>query len=101
MGAASLQNGSPFNKVVEELDEMIELIHKEETADTEQKAWCVAERERSHEELSVKQTDKDGLKSSITELSDTINNVDTGLKAMIKAEMAKLKENKKAQADEI
>merc|ERR1719265_2208102 len=80
---------------------MIELIHKEEQGDQDQKEWCVAERKRSKEELSVKKTDTDGLSSSITELEDTINNVDTGLKAMLKAEETKLTENKKAQADEV
>lgn len=99
--AASLKRGSPYSKVVSELDEMIELIHKEEAADTDQKNWCVEERSRSKEELSVKKTDKDGLESSMTELEDTINNVDTGLKTLIKAETAKLAENKKAQADEV
>lgn len=99
--AASLRSGNPLSKVVTELDEMIELIHKEEQADVDKKDWCIDERARSKEELSVKKTEKEGLQSAITELSDTIDNVDTGIKALVKAEEAKLAENKKAQADEI
>merc|ERR1719161_1498372 len=99
--AASLRSGNPLNKVVEELDEMIDLIRKEAQADTDKKEWCVAERARSHEDLSVKKTDKEGLESSITELHDTIDNVKTGIKALVKAEESKLAENKQAQADEI
>jgi hypothetical protein len=99
--AAAIRSGNPLNKVVSELDEMIELIAKEEQADVDKKDWCVAERARSHDELSVKKTDKQGLQSAITELRDTIDNTDTGIKALVKAEEAKLAENKKAQADEI
>lgn len=98
---ASLRSGNPLNKVGEELDEMIDLIRKEAQADTDKKEWCVAERARSHEDLSVKKTDKEGLESSITELHDTIDNVNTGIKALVKAEESKLAENKQAQADEI
>merc|ERR1719409_1465860 len=42
--AVSLEVGNPFDKVIEELDAMVELIAKEEKADDEQKAWCDSER---------------------------------------------------------
>merc|ERR1719183_1742609 len=48
--AVSLEAGNPFDKVIGELDAMVELIAKEEKADDEQKAWCDSEREDSHEQ---------------------------------------------------
>merc|ERR1719398_236959 len=80
--AVSLEVGNPFDKVIEELDAMVELIAKEEKADDEQKAWCDSEREDSHEQLSDKTTNKE-----------------TGLKKQLADENTALAENRKEQAD--
>merc|ERR1719217_1293932 len=99
--AVSLEAGNPFDKVMEELDAMIELIAKEEKADDEQKAWCDSEREDNHATLEDKTTNKGSLEGKVVELTDTIENAETGLKKQLADENTKLKENRKDQADEI
>jgi len=99
--AVSLEAGNPFDKVIVELDDMVELIAKEEKADDEQKAWCDSEREESHSQLDDKTTNKESLEGKVVELTDTIENAETGLKKQLADENTKLTENRKDQADEI
>merc|ERR1719174_2605662 len=99
--AVALEVGNPFDKVIEELDAMVELIAKEEKADDEQKAWCDSEREDNHAQLDDKTTNKESLEGKVVELTDTIENAETGLKKQLADENTKLSENRKDQADEI
>merc|ERR1719379_406249 len=99
--AVSLEAGNPFDKVIAELDAMIELIAKEEKADDEQKAWCDSEREDNHATLEDKTTNKGSLEGKVVELTDTIENAETGLKKQLADENTKLTENRKDQAEEI
>merc|ERR1719217_1761738 len=99
--AVSLEAGNPFDKVMKELDAMIELIAKEEKADDEQKAWCDSEREDNHATLEDKTTNKGSLEGKVVELTDSIENAETGLKKQLADENTKLTENRKEQADEI
>merc|ERR1719197_740187 len=99
--AVSLEAGNPFDKVIGELDAMVELIAKEEKADDEQKAWCDSEREDNHDQLSQKKTNKGSLEGKVVDLVDTIDNAETGLKKQLADENTKLSENRKDQADEI
>merc|ERR1719428_1930423 len=99
--AVALEVGNPFDKVIEELDAMVELIAKEEKADDEQKAWCDSEREENHAQLDDKTTNKESLEGKVVELTDTIENAETGLKKQLADENTKLSENRKDQADEI
>merc|ERR1719217_399255 len=99
--AVSLEAGNPFDKVMKELDAMIELIAKEEKADDEQKAWCDSEREDNHATLEDKTTNKGSLEGKVVELTDTIENAETGLKKQLADENTALAENRKEQADEI
>jgi len=99
--AVSLEAGNPFEKVVKELDAMVELIAKEETADDEQKAWCDSEREENHDNLDTKTTNKGELEGKHDSLVDTIDNEESGLRAQLSEQQTKLAENKRDQADEI
>merc|ERR1719230_1596875 len=99
--AVSLEAGNPFDKLIEEIDNMVELIAKEEKADDEQKAWCDSEREESHAQLDDKTTNKESLEGRVVELTDTIENAETGLKKQLADENTKLAENRKDQADSI
>merc|ERR1719217_1649477 len=99
--AVSLEAGNPFDKVIAELDAMVELIAKEEKADDEQKAWCDSEREDNHATLEDKTTNKGSLEGKVVELTDAIENAETGLKKQLADENTKLTENRKDQADEI
>jgi len=98
--AVSLEAGNPFDKLIGEIDAMIELIAKEEKADDEQKEWCDSEREDSHAQLDDKTTNKESLEGKVVELTDTIENAETGLKKQLADENTKLAENRKDQADE-
>merc|ERR1719473_2693025 len=99
--AMALEGGNPFNKLIEELDKMGELIAEEEKADDEQKAWCDSEREENHGQLDDKTTNKESLEGKVVELTDTIDNAETGLKKQLADENTKLTTNRKDQADEI
>merc|ERR1740130_1344983 len=99
--AVMLEMGNPFDKVIVELDDMVALIAKEEKADDEQKAWCDSEREENHAQLDDKTTNKGSLEGKVVELTDTIENAETGLKKQLADENTKLSENRKDQADEI
>merc|ERR1719498_1733335 len=97
--AVSLEAGNPFDKVIAELDAMVELIAKEEKADDEQKAWCDSEREDNHEQLADKTDNKDSLEGKVVELTDTIENAESGLKKQLADANTALAENRKEQAD--
>merc|ERR1719335_2179441 len=99
--AVSLEANNPFNKVIAELDEMIALIDKEEKEDHAQKDWCDSEREENQGVLDGKIDNKESLEGQMVELTDEIENAETGLKKQIADEEEKLAENRKAQADEI
>merc|ERR1719162_1897542 len=99
--AVLLEVGNPFDKVIEELDAMVELIAKEEKADDEQKSWCDSERSDNHDQLDDKTTNKESLEGKVVELTDTLDNAETGLKKQLADENTKLATNRKDQADEI
>merc|ERR1719159_2123346 len=99
--AVSLESNNPFNKVVAELDEMIALINKEEKEDHAQKDWCDSEREENQAVLDDKISNKESLEGKVVELTDEIENAETGLKKQLADDQTKLAENRKAQADEI
>merc|ERR1719197_1587590 len=80
---------------------MIELINKEEKEDHAQKDWCDSEREENQAVLDDKITNKEALEGQMVELTDDIENAETGLKKQIADEEEKLAVNRKAQADEI
>merc|ERR1719160_129541 len=83
------------------LDDMVELIAKEEKADDEQKAWCDSEREDNHGQHDDKTDNKGTLEGKVVELTDTIENAETGLKKQLADENDKLAQNRKDQAEEI
>merc|ERR1712139_520609 len=99
--AVALEKGNPFEKVVKSVEDMVELIAKEEKADDEQKAWCDSEREEAFSTKKDKEDGIDGLEGKVVELTDTIENAETGLKKQLADENTKLTENRKDQADEI
>merc|ERR1719284_2025576 len=99
--AVSLEVANPFEKVIGEIDKMVVLIAKEEKADDEQKAWCDSDREDNYAQFDGKTTNKESLEGKVVELTDTIENAETGLKKQLADENTKLSENRKDQADEI
>merc|ERR1719379_2684320 len=99
--AAMLEAGNPLKKVEDEVNGMIESIAKEEQADLEQKQWCDSERTSNDEQKGDKQTSINTLNGKATELTDSIENEETGLKHLLAEEEATLAQNQKDQAEEI
>merc|ERR1719453_2837315 len=99
--AMALESGNAFNTLIGEIDKMVVLIAEEEKADDEQKAWCDSEREDNHATLDDKTTNKESLEGKVVELTDEIENAETGLKKQLADENTKLTTNRKDQADEI
>merc|ERR1719379_2893649 len=76
------------------------LIEKEGAQDKEQLDWCNSERESNNDQEQDKSDMIDSLTEKVTELTDNIENEETGLKKLLADEEAKLKDNLKDQADE-
>merc|ERR1719191_1779337 len=95
--AVALEKGNPFEKVVKSIEDMVELIAKEEKADDEQKSWCDSEREESFATKKDKEDGIDGLLQKIDSLDDTVNNEESGLKAQKAEAYESLKQNRADQ----
>merc|ERR1719473_2597839 len=95
--AVALEKGNPFEKVVKSIEDMVELIAKEEKADDEQKAWCDSEREEAFTTKGEKEDAIDGLIEKIDSLDDTVNNEETGLKKQKADAYDSLKQNRADQ----
>merc|ERR1719247_791975 len=95
--AVALEGGNPFDKVLKSVEDMVELIAKEEKADDEQKAWCDSEREESFSTKKDKEEAIDGLVQKIDSLDDTVNNEETGLKKQKADAYDSLKQNRADQ----
>jgi len=94
---ASLQANNPFESVLKEIDNMIELIAEEGKADKVKLDWCNEERKNNEDSKSTKESQITGLDEKINTLTDTINNAETGLKAIIAQTEESLLQNKDAQ----
>merc|ERR1719414_503559 len=79
---------------------MLELIDKEEKADEDQHTWCVDERKTNTENLKKKKTEITGLEDAITDLTNTIEAPDTGLKFQIADTEAALATNSGNQREQ-
>jgi len=99
--AAHLKEGNPLEKVVKEIENMIDLIAKEEVADDEQKAWCDSEREENHSQKSEKTTNINELNGQVTSHTETLDSEVDGLRKQLSDEEATLAQNQKDQAEEI
>jgi len=91
---------NPFETVLTEIDKMIALIDKEQKADQDQFDWCESERSDSHEKKTKAEDEILALQDEIQTLDDSINNEETGFKAVIKAEQESLKNNLDSQGSE-
>jgi len=97
---ALLEAENPFKVVLEEIKKMIALIAKEEEVDQKELAWCNSEREKNEATLAEKKEQIISLDSAITELDNTINNPETGLKFQIKETEDSLVQNSASQTSE-
>merc|ERR1719215_1410388 len=87
---ALLSSGNAFTKVLESIKKMKELIEEEAKNDKELFDFCKSERKDNIEKKDKKQE----------QLEKSIDDPETGLKAMIAETEKSLKENSKSQSDE-
>lgn len=95
--AALLAAGNPFDTVLSEIDKMLEVIVEEGKVDKENLDWCNSERTDNDASLDDKKDQISTLEGAIDDLTDTIENPETGLKVMIDQTNDALKGNVEAQ----
>merc|ERR1719326_2211478 len=97
---ALVQAENPFDEVLKEIDNMIELIGEEGEADKENLDWCNKERKENKEERANKKRQINSLNSKIDKLTKTINDPKKGLKAVIANTEQSLVDNRASQTTE-
>mmetsp|Transcript_84022 Transcript_84022/g.132301 ORF Transcript_84022/g.132301 Transcript_84022/m.132301 type:complete len:749 (+) Transcript_84022:41-2287(+) len=97
---ALLKASNPFDTVLKEIEKMLELINEESASDKENLMWCKKERKENEASLKEKKAEVVSLEEKIDELTATIEDPETGLKAQIVATEESLRENKEAQTTE-
>merc|ERR1712232_196552 len=86
--------------VLTEIDKMLKVIVEEGKADKENLDWCNEERTDNDADLADKLNELDTLSGEINELTTTIDDPETGLKAQIKQTEKSLSENVETQKSE-
>merc|ERR550534_3111467 len=95
--ASLLQAENPFAVVIAEIEKMLKLLAKEETADDEQFEWCNKEREDNEKTLAEKKSQIESLEAEIEKLITDIEDPKTGFKALIANDEQSLIENAESQ----
>jgi len=88
---------NPFSVVLSEIEKMVATIAEEGKVDKEKLDWCRDERKTKDEEKTEKENQITELGVQIDELTNTIEEPETGLKASIAADETSLLENGESQ----
>merc|ERR1719440_12150 len=91
---------NPFAMVINSIKRQMKVIDEEEKSDDDQKAFCDDERTKNDEMLANKIDNIDRLSGEIDDLTDQIENPETGLKAVLAEGQTNLANTKKSQAEE-
>merc|ERR1719440_1854340 len=91
---------NPFAMVIKSIKRQMKVIDEEEKSDDDQKAFCDDERTKNDEMLANKVDNIDRLSGEVAELTDQIENPETGLKAVLAEAQNNLANTKKSQAEE-
>lgn len=91
---------NPFGKVLGEIQKMQETIASEGKADKKKFDWCAAERSKSKESKTEKETQIGNFKSELLELKETLTGPVDGLEATLEKAEKDLKENQDDQVKE-
>jgi len=98
--ASMLQANNPFATVLAEIKKMIELLASEGKHDAEHKAWCDDERKKTNDDITAKTKQINTLTEEIQTLVTAIEDPETGLKVLIKADEESLEQNYQSQVAE-
>merc|ERR1719331_2141566 len=82
--ASLIQAENVFDTVLKEITKMLEVIEEEGKQDKENLDWCNDERTENHNKLDEANDQIDTLTGEIQQLTDDIEDPETGLKAQIK-----------------
>merc|ERR1719265_3102562 len=91
---------NPFAMVINSIKRQMKVIDEEEKSDDDQKAFCDDERTKNDEMIANKVDNIDRLSGEVAELTDQIENPETGLKAVLAEGQTNLANTKKSQAEE-
>lgn len=103
MLAATVKVGGHFDKVIASIDNMIELLRKEEQMDIKDRDFCFAQENKNKNDMEDLNFDIDKAKESIKRLENKIKELNDKVKALeedIKGTEASLEELKQLRAQE-
>merc|ERR1719271_1953941 len=96
--ATLLGADNPFDTVLKEIDNMLEVIGRESGEDYRNREWCHDERDSNEDEKDQKYNEMESLDMEIEKLKTTIGDPKDGLKAIIQQTEESLLQNKDAQS---
>merc|ERR1719160_499264 len=97
--AASNKDGPDFSAVVKMIDNMLDVLKKEQADDTKKKDWCVDELQKADAAEKKEQEEMDTLVSTIEEISDEIAGIDDEVKTL-QEEISQLDRNVAAATEQ-
>jgi len=97
---ASQAKASPFKMVIDSIVRQMKVIDAEEKADDDTKSFCDSEREKNDATHDEKVKNIETLDGEIADITDTIENPETGLKAALAAAQTSIAQCKDNQAQE-
>jgi len=95
--ASLVQAENVFEVVLDEIDKMLKVIEEEGKVDKENLDWCNEERTENNDNLEKRKDEIATLEGEIQDLTTTIEDPETGLKAQIKQTEESLATNDKSQ----
>merc|ERR1719428_796707 len=78
-----------FDKVKEEVDEMIDMLTKEQKDEVKKRDYCISALNTNERDMAMKERDKNDLIALIDDLKNTIATLEKDIE-MLKAEIAEL-----------
>jgi hypothetical protein len=80
--AANNKDGPDFSSVVKMIDNMVDVLSKEQADDTKKKNWCVDELQKADAAEKKEQEEMDTLVSTIEEISDEMAGIEDAIKTL-------------------
>merc|ERR1719359_2144878 len=80
--AASNKDGPDFSAVVKMIDNMLDVLKKEQADDTKKKDWCIDELQKADAAEKKEQEEMDTLVSTIEEISDEMAGIEDQIKTL-------------------
>merc|ERR1719359_616033 len=97
--AANNKDGPDFSAVVKMIDNMLDVLSKEQADDLKKKDWCIDELQKADAAEKKEQEEMDTLVSTIEETSDEIAGIDDEVKTL-QEEISQLDRNVAAATEQ-